>query len=308
MGRQRDPLVAGEFLPKTPGNPGGVCVVAFRSSASKLPIAMIRPLFITTCLGFLPLLVPAGVQAQFPGEAPKPPAPAREPVDPAKAIQRIEGDRFKLGAIEFNQKTREIKFPGKVNMKEGPLEYVLVHESGKVHESLLSTAVRPTELNIVLLLLNWKKSEAFFDFSQPERGGVPVKDARNPPASQIEMHVTWKDGSGKEQTCRVENWMHQLEKRAKVSEGPFIYTGSIVMPEGNFLAEDTGSIMALYVDPGSMINNPRGGNDLDDVWIPDPGAPDKDTPVTILLKPVPEAAPEKKPEAAPAAETKSKKR
>jgi len=267
---------------------------------------MSRSVFLLLTLYSLPPAWPGDALAQFPGDPPAKPAAA--PVDPAKAIQRIEGDRFQCGLIEFHQKTREIRLPGKVNIREGPLEYVLVHESGKVHESLLSTAVRPTELNIVLLLLNWKKSEAFFDFSEPERGGVPVKNAQNPPASQLEMHVEWKDKEGKVQTVRVENWMHQIEKRAKVSEGPFIYTGSLIMPDGRWLAEDTGSIMALYVDPGSMFNNPREGNDLDDVWIPDPTVPAKETPVTIVLKPVPVAAPEKKPESKPAADAKSKKR
>jgi hypothetical protein len=261
-----------------------------------------------TLLCCLPLLWTAAVSAQFRGDEPKKPSAAQEPVDPAKAIQRIEGDRFKCGVIEFNQKTREIRVPGKVNMREGPLEYVIVHESGKVHESLLSTPARPTELNIVLLLLNWKKSEAFFDFSEPERGGVPVKNAKNPPASQMEVHVAWQDKEGKERTCRVENWMHQIEKRAKVSEGPFIYTGSIIMPDGRWLAEDTGSIMALYVDPGSMINNPREGNELDDVWIPDPEMPAKDTPVTIIFKPVAAVTSEKKTGAGPATDSENKKR
>jgi hypothetical protein len=245
---------------------------------------------------------PACVLAQFPGDPP--PKKSTEPVDPSKAIQKIEGDRFKCGVIEFNQKTREIRVPGKVNMREGPLEYVLVHESGKVHESLLSTAARPVELNIVMLLLNWKKSEAFFDFSEPERGGVPVKNAKNPPVSHVEVHLEWKDKDGKDQTCRAENWMHQIEKKAKLTVEPWIYTGSIIMPDGRFLAEETGSILALYVDPGSLINNPRDGNEYDDVWIADPEVPAKETAVTIIFKPAdavaaaPEA--EKKTESTPA--------
>lgn len=244
--------------------------------------------------------------AQFLDDPPKRPDASKEPLDPKKAIQRIEGDRYKCGSIEFDQKTREIRIPCKLNMREGPLEYVLVHESGKVHESLLSTAARPLELNIVLLLLNWKKSEVFFDFSNADRGGVPVKKAKNPPASQVEVHVAWKDKEGKDQTCRVEQWMHQIEKRAKVTEVPWIYTGSIIMPDGRWLAEETGSIMALYVDPGSMFNNPREGNDLDDVWIADPGVPEKETPVTVIFKPAAVPAAERNEPVKPASAPKAK--
>lgn len=240
------------------------------------------------------LALPGGVVAQFPGSpaAPKP-AENTAPADPTKAIEKLGGTRFKLGVLEFDQKSREIRIPAKVNLREGMLEYVLVHESGKVHESLFSTTVRPTELNVVLLLLNWKQSDAFFDFTEPERGGVPVKGAENPPASQVEVHVLWKDKDGKEQTCRVDHWLHQVEKKARITVEPFIYTGSLVMQDGKFLAEETGSIIALYVDPASLVNNPRDGNDLDDVWICDPAVPEKGTPVTIVFKP---AAANKKPD------------
>jgi hypothetical protein len=222
--------------------------------------------------------------AQFPGSPA--PAPAGPPIDPAKAIEKIDGTRSRLRLIEFDAKTRSISVPARVNMREGLLEYVLVHESGKLHESLFSTQVKPTEFNIVMLLLNWKPSGTFFDFSQPERGGVLVKGAKNPPESQVEIHVAWKDKDGKDQTCRLENWLHQIEKRAKLTEEPWIYTGSRIMPDGTFLAEQTGSILALYADPASIINNPREGNDLDDVWVNDPAVPEKGTPVTVIFKPV----------------------
>ena len=247
------------------------------------------------------------VRAQDFGDAPAPKSDA-PPADPTKAIQKIDGTRFRLGAMEFDQKTREISIPCTVNMREGLLEYILVHESGKVHESLFSTAVKPMELNVVMLLLNWKKSEAFFDFSQPERGGVPVKNAKNPPVSHVEIHVAWKDKDGKDQTCRVENWLHQIEKKAKISQEPFIYTGSVILPDGQFLSEQTGSMVGLYVDPGSIINNPRDGNELDDVWIADEAVPAKATPVTLIIKPVAAAAEPAAPaeKAAPAKPVKKK--
>ena len=85
-----------------------------------------------------------------------------------------------------------------------------------------------------------------------------------------------------------------MEKKAKLTEQPFIYTGSAILPDGQFLAEQTGSMIALYVDPGSILNNPREGNELDDVWIADPAVPEKGTPVTLIFKP---AADEAKPAA-----------
>ncbi len=281
-------------------------------------MSAVIPLRLLSLLGAgLVLASPRAVLAQFPGSGPPKPAEAGPPADPTKAIQKIEGTRYKLGTMEFDQKTREIRVPCKVNMREGLLEYVLVHETGKVHESLFSTAVKPFELNVVMLLLNWKKSDKFFDFSDPERGGVPVKGAANPPSSHVEVWVEWKNGE-KVENFRLENWLHQIEKRAKITEEPFIYTSSPIMPGGAFLAEQTGSILGLYVDPGCLINNPREGNEEDDIWVNDPAVPAKGTPVTLIFKPVADVdakAEDKKPaadakktgeakETKPAAETK----
>jgi hypothetical protein len=166
------------------------------------------------------------------------------------------------------------------------------------------------EFNVALLLLRWKPSEAFFDYTEPERGGVPVKGAKHPASSEMTLHIRWKDAAGAEQTVRLEQWLHNADKRAKIVEGPFIYTGSRVMPDGTFLAQETGSLIALYVDPASVVNNPRDGNENDDVWFPDPGVPTKGTPVTLELHPVAPASekPAGKAEAPPAAKPGKKRR
>jgi hypothetical protein len=248
---------------------------------------------VTVCALLCTIAGGASGQEFFDTKPPAKPAAGETaaPADPARTIEKISGTRFKLGAMEFDQATREIFVPAKVNMREGLLEYILVHESGKTHESLFSTAVKPTEFNVVMLLLNWKQSNAFFDFTEPERGGVPAPNAVNPPESQLEIHLAWKDAAGAAKSARIEDWLHQVEKKSKITQEPFIYTGSRIMPDGQFLAEQTGSIVALYVDPASIVNNPREGNELDDVWIPDPAVPDKGAEVTIVFKPA--AAPAK---------------
>ena len=212
---------------------------------------------------------------------------AAEPgADPTKAIESLGGSRYRIGLIEFDKATRVVSIPAVVNMNKGLVEYLLVHESGKVHESLFSTKVRPMEFNVALLLLDWKASGTFFDYTEPERGGVPVKGATHRAENSLTIHVRCKDENGKEQTVRIEEWLHNLDKKAHISEGPFIYTGSRIMPDGSFLAQDTGSIVALMVDPASIVNNPREGNELDDIWVPDPAVPAKGTAVTIELRPV----------------------
>ena len=74
----------------------------------------------------LALALPEASLAQFPGAGPEKPPPG-PPADPTKLIQKIDATHYKLGSMEFDQKTREVRIPCKVNMREGLLEYVLVH-------------------------------------------------------------------------------------------------------------------------------------------------------------------------------------
>ena len=90
---------------------------------------------------------------------PNPGPPSTEPAAPPKAAPiffQLDADRFKIGDVELNKQTRAIRFPAAINMREGLLEFVIVHDKGKVHESLLRTAINATHLNLALKLLYYK--------------------------------------------------------------------------------------------------------------------------------------------------------
>lgn len=267
---------------------------------------------------------PANGQPSAPSPAPdsaaeKPAAPAATP-DPAggeakkPAIKHLGGPDYELGGIRFNEKTRAITLPAKVNMTGGLLEYALVHESGKAHESLLTTAVSPYDLNVVLLLLNYQPSATFFDLSDKKAGAILVKNPKLEPTAQLRASLEWKTADGKNTTAALESLILNIDQKGTAKEGPFTYTGSMLTDDGVFMAKETGSILALYADAASLINNPRDGNDNDDAWIPDKTKiPAKDTEVTLTFSPATPAgstgteAPESKDEANPPdSKTKSK--
>src|SRR5437762_3203439 len=56
-------------------------------------------------------------------------------------IQKVGDGLFQIGQVRLDKEKRTITFPASVNMHEGNIEYVLVHATGKVHESLLKTSV-----------------------------------------------------------------------------------------------------------------------------------------------------------------------
>ncbi len=208
----------------------------------------------------------------------------------AKArIKKTSDTTYELGDIKFNSTTKEVRIPALLNMSEGLLEYVLVTENGKTHESLLRTTISPTELNLVLLLCSYephiKESAQFLPTPRPETTAMMEKPMEKPGANRIQLTAQWKDKDGKEQIGPVTQWIHNRITKKPLALDHWTYTGSVINLAG-FGAEYDGSIGALYFDLGAMINCPVNDNVKDDVWTVEKGAtPLVDTPVTLIITP-----------------------
>jgi hypothetical protein len=213
--------------------------------------------------------------------------PPEEGVAAKPEITRLSATRSRLGLIEFDHTTREITLPATINMVQGLLEYALVGEKGKLHESLLRTKARAFDLNVVLLLLHYQPDEAWF--APPARPG-PLEASK--PGARLEFFVRWKEASGgAEKSARLDEWITDLTTRKPAAPVPWIYTGSHLNEENRFAAEVDGSMVALYLDARALINSPRAGADNDEQWVPAEGLPPKGTAVTVVIRP---GAPPKK--------------
>jgi len=234
------------------------------------------------------------------GEEPsKQPAPdpsgagiAAKKLELAKARLKKTGETsYELGDLKFDSAKREIRFPAVVNMTEGVLEYALVHENGKTHESLLRTTVSPTELNLVFLLCHFEPhiGEAAKFIDTPV---ATTKELMNLPmvkegANRMVISVLWKDKDGSEQTTPVAHWFRNRKTSRPMEFDHWTYTGSLISDSG-YAAEFDGSIIATYFDLVAMVNCPVKENSDDEVWYAETDAlPPLDTPVTVVLSPFP---------------------
>lgn len=224
------------------------------------------------------------VANQDPAPADKADAPARE----KPAIRDLGGGKYEVGLVTFNRKSREISFETEVNMKEGPLEYVIVHRNGKIHEAILITKTRPFHVNIALKLLGYKESKELFpilDEDYRPTGKYPKVSDKVKNAARAEFLLSWKDKKGKEQTASLNDWVTYTITNKPLDPLPWVYGGSYVHNKV-FQAEASGDIVALFTNNGSLFN--WGGKDrnLDDVWIPTTKRiPDVGTKVTVTIKP-----------------------
>lgn len=235
-------------------------------------------------------------------EASKQPTPnetgaaiAAKEAESAKArLQKTGENTYELGEIKFNGATREVRIPAMVNMSEGVLEYALVHENGKTHESLLSTKIKPSELNIVLLLCHFEphigEAAKFLENPRPQTKALMEKPMEKEGANRMLISVQWKGQDGQEKTVPMAHWILNKITNKPLETNHWTYTGSFISETG-FTADYDGSIIATYFDLSSVINCPVKESSSDEyLFVDSANVPPVDTPVTLIFSPFPSSS------------------
>lgn len=250
---------------------------------------IIRPLsFALAFLAISAWSLPSRAQDRSPLEPESLPLPDQT-VEPAKPeIEKLDENRYRIGKITLDKKNREIRFPAKVNMIEGLLEFLVVHENGKIHESLLATDISPLQLNLAFTLLDYKASQELYPLPNGT-GGVtnkfPDVPAEVREAARIKIDFEWSE-DGKSRKCPANEWIqHAVKNHEIMPSGPWVYGGS-GFQDGKFNAEVTGDVIAIFLSQAALINYPGSDNQDDEVWIPFPKrVPEIGTNVTVIISP-----------------------
>lgn len=216
------------------------------------------------------------------------PAPD-QPVAPVEpAVKKLDEERLQIGDVVFNRKTREIRFPAKVNMAGGELlEFALVHANGKVHESLLLTETSATDINLAFKLLRYPASSEFYAIVEPDgtmSNRFPEVPEEVKRAARIDISVEWKD-AGKTRTAKLNEWIAHGTTGDAMPADPWVYGGSGIH-DGKFVADLTGDYIAVFLSSAALINFSGKDNTSDEVWTPYPKrVPPEGTNVTVIIKP-----------------------
>ena len=180
---------------------------------------------------------------------------------------------FQFGDILIDKNKRAFSFPALCNQTSGLVEYALVHENGKVHESLFRTSLSPRLIHACLLLL--KESPQVDFFENVQTAGSDYSKFRT-----VEISVVWEANGTTSQTAINTMVMNQTDDRL-LDGNTFVFTGSKVI-EGEYLAETDGSIVAVYHDNRAVVNCMDKESDSDDVWVAkQANMPPKEFPVWI---------------------------
>lgn len=195
--------------------------------------------------------------------------------NPAAAIQETSPGIYQIGKIRLNRKATSVEFPVEINPVEGLLEYVLVTPDGSTHESLLRTHVSPSDLHAAMLLLGVRPA---FVNPSPDTGTSETRGGSSPgrltkdtlkatpklSGVRVSLTLAWTD-EGRERSAPLEAWILNTETGKPMSPGPWLYNGSLMVGT-TFAAQADGNLIALVNDPGALVNNPRAGNDNDQIW------------------------------------------
>lgn len=254
---------------------------------------------------------PAGAAPQAPAQAaaaakPATPAaesPAADSNKPAAApkpqVEKLGEGKYRIGEVIIEAKSREIRFPAKVNMDGGLLEYIICKKQGKLHEALLATEINATHLSLAFTLLRYVPSPELFglrDETGHPTGFYPEVPAAVKAGARIAVEVEWT-ADDKTHRLPINDWIQLTVKDTGMLAGPWLYTGSEFY-EGKFIPEMTGDLGAIMVDQGCLINYP-GADNVDNgsqVWYGYPKRiPAVGTPVTVIITPYTNTRPLPKP-------------
>ena len=220
------------------------------------------------------------VSAQEPPLTPPPPISA-EMLDRhtfrVSPPEKIAPGQYRIGGININKTDKTLSFPAFINMEKGLLEYLLVRNAGKTHESLLRTAVEPYNLQVASLLLGLEGTAVPLTFQgSPE---IPKGDP-------VEITIQFDGKDSKKVTVKPEEWIIQVVDGVKKDIPPvrWVFSGSVVH-NGRFAAQVDGSIISVFHDPVAMIDNTSPGGESDKIWFVKEGVvPAVGTPVTVIIK------------------------
>jgi hypothetical protein len=200
---------------------------------------------------------------------------AKPMVDPAEAKKRIKDlgeGKYELGNITFNTKSRQIRVPCVINMREGPIEFVLVHESGKTHESLLRTNVSAVDLQVILLLLNYEPGHnGLFDYLEKTEPEIyqNLVTTKTTTAGANRILLSLQVGEDVAAQPLAHYLLKLPSKKTPTDCDTWIFHGSMVQESG-FSAALHGNLISLYYDVSCIIGTPSIDNRTDDCWETNP--------------------------------------
>lgn len=190
-------------------------------------------------------------------------------------VQRTGPNDYECGRVKIDALKRCLRFPVRVNLDEGPLEYALVTPRGARHESLLITEADPTDIHTAALLLGAAPPGKLSSVLPSQASGgvdaLSLQKMADPVGCPVRLWLSYTT-DGRQVRARLESFLEwasdqEAAVRTRVPETHWLYTGSY-FSGGQFAAQEEGNLIGLVISPAALINNPLPENRNDRNWYP----------------------------------------
>lgn len=213
---------------------------------------------------------------------------ARQLAEARQRLKKLSATEYDLDGIRINASTREVRFPAQVCLKKAPIEYLLTTDTGKTHETVLTTTLQPTAIQVALLLASYEAATEGLlkDVPEDEKPKIWKEEPpKTPGANRVRIDIEWKAGDQMKK-APLKLMVQNAETRKPPPDlDTWVFNGSYIDERG-FIAQHEGSIIAVWLDRGAIINSAARGNWRDDLWISLPdNIPDETTPVAVIITP-----------------------
>lgn len=165
------------------------------------------------------------------------------------AVIRDLGDgQYGVGLIAVDKSNRRFEVPGRVAHLDEPLEYVAVTNGGrKDYESLLILYTTASHFQLACLLIGLDDEDSLKPRYQFDERAVR--------GQAIAIEISW-ESDGKRKTVSAHEAL--LSEGKAIPEQDWLFIGSYVEENGDFMAEVLGTLIGFVHDPIAIIENRNG--------------------------------------------------
>lgn len=188
--------------------------------------------------------------------------------------------------IWIDKKNRWVVLQGEVCSVDYPLEFFASY-STKAYESVLAVNVKAEIIHTCLLNVGAERGHpARFDsnFSPPKFSP--------PTGTEIVIEVRWKDAGGKVRSANAQQWVRNIRTK-KALDTNWVFAGSVFVNDQEtkkeYYAADAGDLICVLSSPYAMLDLPMFGYGAIEARTFEAfkeHIPPRETPVTLLLKPI----------------------
>lgn len=172
---------------------------------------------------------------------------AQTPSKPVGEMKALGGDRYQIGAIVIDKRARRFTVPGRVHLRDKPLEYLATTVGGmKAYEALFELDTGGSEFNLACILVGLERDPKL---------DLVARSSNTIPGQRIAISIAWTEGGKRRQVSAAEAILNAEVGVAPVDVG-WVYIGAPNSDgKAQFATDMTGTLIGFIHDSNCVIES-----------------------------------------------------